>query len=276
MLSMEIVFAVITNWGTVEVSNGWLCNWYQQCGGAIVSVVVLFLLMLTLFVFWRVRRKDKRKMIELEQRLLLSQMNPHFVFNSLTAIQSYIFRSDPYMAGKYLASFAKLVRLILENSCEQLITIAKERETIEHYLDLQSLRFSGKFKYIINVCPDIAPEHHLIPPMLAQPFIENAIEHGIIHLSTQGQIAISYKLQGKKVVLEVEDNGIGIKKSLQQDESSRTKHQSMAMQITRDRLKKLGEISGKRVGLEIVDLADTLPENSHGTLVRFVIPLIIK
>jgi len=112
--------------------------------------------------------------------------------------------------------------------------------------------------------------------MLAQPFIENAIEHGIIHLSSQGQIAIRYKLQNNKVVLEVEDNGIGIKKSVQRSKTNRIKHQSMATRITRERLKSLGKIYGNHLDLKIIDLGDIFIPDSQGTLIRFVIPMIIK
>ena len=274
---MEKLCSLLLVCSPLTANVSWLRSCSRQCSFVVIaSVVVVSISILVLVLVGRVRRKDKRKIIELEQRLLLSQMNPHFVFNSLTAIQSYIFRSDPYMAGKYLASFSKLVRLILENSRVQLITIAKEKETIEHYLDLQLLRFDSKFDYTIEVCPDIDLEHNLLPPMLAQPFIENAIEHGIIHLSTRGQIAIRFKLQDNKVVLEVEDNGIGIKKSAQRDETNRNKHQSMATRITRERLKNLGKIYGKHVDLKIIDLDDSLMPDSHGTLIRFIIPLIIK
>lgn len=274
---MEKLCSLLLVCSPLTANVSWLGSCSRQCSFVVIaSVVVVSISILVLVLVGRVRRKDKRKIIELEQRLLLSQMNPHFVFNSLTAIQSYIFRSDPYMAGKYLASFSKLVRLILENSRVQLITIAKEKETIEHYLDLQLLRFDSKFDYTIEVCPDIDLEHNLLPPMLAQPFIENAIEHGIIHLSTRGQIAIRFKLQDNKVVLEVEDNGIGIKKSAQRDETNRNKHQSMATRITRERLKNLGKIYGKHVDLKIIDLDDSLMPDSHGTLIRFIIPLIIK
>lgn len=276
MRTMEMPHLILSIWSSPVATISWLGNYYQQSVVIVMVSALVLLLLLVLVMVWRARQKDKRRIIELEQRLLLSQMNPHFVFNSLTAIQSYIFRSDPYMAGKYLASFAKLVRLILENSCEHTITIAKEKETIEHYLDLQLLRFSGKFDYTIEVCPEIEPEHHLIPPMLAQPFIENAIEHGIIHLSSQGQIAIRYKLQNNKVVLEVEDNGIGIKKSVQRSKTNRIKHQSMATRITRERLKSLGKIYGNHLDLKIIDLGDIFIPDSQGTLIRFVIPMIIK
>lgn len=235
----------------------------------VVFISVLFFVILLLST-----AKDKKKIAELEQRILLSQMNPHFVFNSLTAIQSYIFRNEPYMAGKYLASFSKLVRLILENSRQQYIPISKEMDTLSYYLELQALRFEEKFDFKIDIDEDIDLEHHLIPPMLAQPFIENAIEHGIIHMSNKGSITITFVLSGPSIILEVEDNGIGIEKSLEKTDTKRANHQSLATKITKERIKNIRGAKGQRINLEIIDLS-TLPNlGKRGTLVRFTIPIL--
>jgi LytS/YehU family sensor histidine kinase len=203
-------------------------------------------------------------------------MNPHFVFNSLTAIQSYIFRNEPYLAGKYLANFSKLVRLILENSRLDLIPISKEVETLTHYLELQSLRFEGKFEYSIYIDPDIDTEHHTIPPMLAQPFIENAIEHGIIHLSEKGIIKISFILSSTSILLEVEDNGVGIEKSALINQEKRKEFISLATRITNERLANLKKVYGQRVRMEIKDLSTVSSEDKRGTFIRFSIPLLQK
>lgn len=240
----------------------------------IINIIFLSLLCLIIYNFFR--KKDKKKIIALEQRLLLSQMNPHFVFNSLTAIQSYIFRNEPYLAGKYLANFSKLVRLILENSRLDLIPISKEVETLTHYLELQSLRFEGKFEYSIYIDPDIDTEHHTIPPMLAQPFIENAIEHGIIHLSEKGIIKISFILSSTSILLEVEDNGVGIEKSALINQEKRKEFISLATRITNERLANLKKVYGQRVRMEIKDLSTVSSEDKRGTFIRFSIPLLQK
>jgi sensor histidine kinase YesM len=203
-------------------------------------------------------------------------MNPHFVFNSLTAIQSYIFRNDPYQAGKYLANFSKLVRLILENSRLEHIKIAKEKETISHYLELQALRFEGKFEYKIEIAPEIDEEHHFIPPMLAQPFIENAIEHGIIHLSSKGLINIRFSLSEPNIILEVEDNGVGIEKSAERNSKKREDHKSLATRITIERLRNLQGVYGRPIKMETVDLTKSSTSGTRGTLIRFTIPLIVN
>lgn len=242
----------------------------------ILFSVVAMIIILMIITINRIRRNDRRKIIALEQRLLISQMNPHFVFNSLTAIQSYIFRNDPYQAGKYLANFSKLVRLILENSRLEHIKISKEKETIEHYLELQALRFEGKFEYSIDVSSEIDEEHYYIPPMLAQPFIENAIEHGIIHLSNKGLVNIRFVLAEPNIILEVEDNGVGIEKSAEFNSKKREDHKSLATRITAERLRNLKRVYGRPLKMEMIDLTRTSSEGTRGTLVRFTIPLIVK
>ena len=215
--------------------------------------------------------KFREKTIELEQRLLLSQMNPHFIFNALTAIQSYIFRNDPKSAGKYLASFAKLVRLILENSRTKYTTIGKEVKTLEHYLELQSLRFDEKFDFKIEVDPDIERESMTIPPMLTQPFIENAIEHGIINISDKGNITIRYLLRDDLILIEVEDDGIGINRAMEIQKPGQKDHVSLATKISKERLENLNKLEKGKIVMEIIDLS-TIDNSLHGTKVTFKIP----
>ncbi|MFP4557731.1 MAG: sensor histidine kinase [Bacteroidales bacterium] len=255
---------------TVSSNSPLISSWTVVATAGMALVVIAFLIISII----RFRAaKYKQRIIALEQKLLLSQMNPHFVFNSLTAIQSYIFRNDPYQAGKYLANFAKLVRLILENSRLEFITIAKEKETINHYLELQNLRFGDKFEYTIIIDPDIDEEHHNIPPMLAQPFIENAIEHGIIHVSIEASVQIRFKLIGSSILLEVEDNGVGIEQSAKFNQKKRDDHQSLATRITHERIKNLRKAYGKSIKMSIIDLTKKT-DAKRGTLVSFLIPAI--
>ncbi|MCH8318855.1 MAG: tetratricopeptide repeat protein, partial [Bacteroidetes bacterium] len=144
-----------------------------------LAAVVLLVLVIAFLSIRQEVFRAKHKNIELEQKLLRSQMNPHFIFNSLTSIQSFIYKHNSAEAGKYLSSFARLMRLILENSRQEYVSLEKEITTLDHYLTLQKLRFVNKFTYAIDVDPNIDIETMAIPPMLAQPFIENALEHGI-------------------------------------------------------------------------------------------------
>jgi sensor histidine kinase YesM len=237
----------------------------------LLGVLLIISITLIVVLLYKYKRLEHHN-LKVEQQLLLSQMNPHFVFNSLTAIQSYIFRNDPHQAGKYLASFAKLVRLVLENSRMELTTIDREVMTLKHYFELQALRFEDKFAYKLQVDERIALDEVAIPPMLAQPFIENSIEHGFIHMSEKGLIEVRFKLGNGAIVLEIEDNGIGIERAKLMQKASGKNYQSLAIQITRERIRKIKQSQKIAIELAITDLS-SIDVLKHGTLIRLIIPM---
>lgn len=219
------------------------------------------------------RKRLKKRILKYEQQVLLSQMNPHFVFNSLTAIQSYIFRNEPHTASKYLASFAKLTRLILENSRVDHCSLEREIATLKLYLDLQKLRFEGRFDYTITVDERVDPEATLIPPMLAQPLIENAIEHGLNASEWPGKIDIRYSfIKPHQLLIEVDDNGIGIEKSREVQIRNGKLYRSLATEITKERIRNLKRLGNTGIKLSIVDKS-TLNSGSTGTIAQIIIPL---
>lgn len=235
-----------------------------------------FLLMIFIAIMLWIQRKRLRsehKAMQLEQKLLRSRMNPHFLFNSLSSIQNFIVTEKPDKASIYLSKFSKLVRNILDNSSEEFVTLQKEISTIENYLELQKVRYSGKFDYQIEIDRDIDPEFLQIPPMLAQPFIENAIEHGIKHREIQGHIDIRFRLKDKMLVFEVEDDGIGRQKAREIEVRDDPEHRSIATSLTRERLAILNRKRQMKIGLEIIDLKNALGE-AAGTRVTFGIPVI--
>lgn len=239
----------------------------------IVLAVLLVICIASIAILYIKYRAVQRRNLQNEQQLLLSQMNPHFVFNSLTAIQSYIFRNEAHQASKYLASFAKLIRLILENSRIELNTLEREVTTLKHYLELQALRFEGRFEHKIEVDEQIDIDNIQIPPMLAQPFIENAIEHGFIHISEKGMLNIRFIAENNKcLVIEVEDNGIGIEKSRQLQLEKGKGHRSLATEITQERIRKIKCSKGINIEMSIIDIG-TIDITRHGTLVKFKIPV---
>lgn len=211
----------------------------------------------------------RHRTIELEQRLLRSQMNPHFIFNSLIAIESYIYKNEPREAGRYLSGFARLMRLILENSREEFIPLSTEIKTLEHYLELQKNRFDDTFEYTIELGENIDPDSISIPPMLAQPFIENSIEHGLKNNNKQGKIMIRFTL-ADELIFEVTDNGIGLARSVEIRKQNKT-HQSMATTITMERLTILNRRKRNKIRFNIEELKDETSEVS-GTRVYFSIP----
>ncbi len=232
------------------------------------------LIALLVFVVWiqRKRFRSDQKALVLEQKLLRSQMNPHFIFNSLTSIQNFILTEKPDKASIYLSKFAGLVRNILDNSVEEYVILEKEINTLENYLELQKIRFAAKFDYRIHIADEIDIDSIKIPPMLAQPFIENAIEHGIKHRETPGHIDIRFTLKDHILIFEVEDDGIGRQKAREIAILKDPEHKSMATSLTRERLANLNRKLNEKIRLEIIDLKNALGE-ATGTRVTFGIPL---
>lgn len=235
-----------------------------------ILAILLFVILIAYLFIHQNKLNALQRTMQLEQQLLRSQMNPHFIFNSLTAIESYIYKNEPKEAGKYLANFARLMRLILENSREEYIPLSKEINTLEYYLQLQKNRFDNTFDYTIDLSDDIDPEMIAIPPMLAQPFIENSIEHGIRNIEIKGKIKISFRLNGEQLIFQVEDNGVGFNKSLSIKGQNEV-HKSMATTITMERLDILNKRKKNKIRLLVNELKDSM-NNVMGTQVSFAIP----
>jgi tetratricopeptide (TPR) repeat protein len=238
----------------------------------LLLIVIVFIACVSLFWLRFNKLKGKQKNTELKQKLLRSQMNPHFIFNALVAIQSFIYSNDAKRAGNFLSDFARLMRLILENSNEEYITLSKEIDTLKYYLELQKLRNSDTFDYTIEVDENIDEETTLIPPMLAQPFIENSIEHGFSLLNEHGKLQIRFSLINNRLVFELVDNGKGlqVKTPLEQKFGN---HQSMATKITNERINLMYDKKVKRVNFSINEMKDSL-NTILGTKVEFSIPYI--
>ena len=243
----------------------WQTIWFYSLVSIIILTIVGWIILLRIN-----KLKTEKENVLLEQKLLRSQMNPHFIFNALFSIQNYIYLKDTENADRFLTKFARLLRLILENSRTATITIDNELQTITNYLDLQKMRFEGKFSYTIELSPEIDTEEIYIPPMLAQPFIENAIEHGFCEKGKSYHIAINIGLENKNIIYSIEDDGIGIEKSKQLIEFERKDHKSLGMKITKERLINLKKINKQNIHIDITDLSQ---ENKQGTRVVFTIPL---
>lgn len=258
-------------WGTETILSLVVEPRYYQTWWFRITVLLLVLGFSVWVVFSRVKNARLRhQTVDLEQRLLRLQMNPHFIFNSLFAIQNFIYENNPDEAGRYLSSFALLVRNILENSRAEFIPLEKEVKTLQIYLDLQSLRFSHKFSYNIYFDEDLEYCGLKVPPMLAQPFIENAIEHGIRNVE-DGRIQIRFVKNRQYMIIDISDNGPGILSQCADGQEARN-HQSLATIITMERIKLINEKFRTRVSMEITDLNESNTA-TRGTRVRFSIPL---
>lgn len=235
-----------------------------------IVAMVLFLGSLTFIIISdRIKRANQQlrlenSLLEMERKALRLQMNPHFIFNALDSISSFIFKNDPKQAVRYLNNFAKLMRLTLESSMEHIHPVETEVSVLKNYLELEKLRFQGKFEYEIEVDEEIDYDVG-IPPMLIQPHVENAILHGIKPKEGKSFLSIRFILDDELLICEVEDNGIGRKASKKLPK--RQDHRSMATQINRDRIRLLRLSKSDEVDIQIIDL-----ENPTGTKVIIKLP----
>jgi tetratricopeptide (TPR) repeat protein/cell division protein FtsL len=236
-----------------------------------LAAVLLLIVIIGYLLYVQNKLKEQHKAIELEQQLLRSQMNPHFIFNSLIAIQSYIYKKEPVMAGDYLAKFADLIRLTLENSRNEFVPLSKEIRTMQTYIELQLLRFDHKFDYTLKIDDAVNVDMYLVPPMFAQPFIENAIEHGLRHKTDKGHLDIFYKHSGEeRIKIIVKDDGIG--REAAEKLKPRAQHSSLAMHITSDRLSVLSRKFKERFMFGIDDVKDE-KDDIKGTRVEITLPI---
>ncbi len=248
-------------------------------------LIVTSIIVLTVYIIFRLRLRNikrtqkqeyerKVEMSKIELKALRSQMNPHFIFNSLNSIQHYIYNSKSDEAIKYLNKFARLVRIILNNSDKPTVTVSDDLEALRLYLQLEQMRFENKFDYIVEVDESVDEDYDVMPPLLMQPYVENAILHGLNPKPEKGLLTIHISTQNNLIICTITDNGIGRKGSSEIKRTMpNTKHKSVGMKITEDRLKILNEIHNSNLNVKITDLENDKGE-SLGTQVVIYIPII--
>ena len=224
---------------------------------SIVGSLLFIGLILVLINRYQVKRRLtlQKEVAEYEQKALHLQMNPHFVFNCLGSISSFIVQNGTDSALKYLSKFSKLMRLTLEYSKDALIPIDKEIESLQNYLELEQLRFHDKFDFKIKSSETV--EFNMgLPPLLIQPFVENAILHGLVPKEGNGMIIVDFDVQKDQLICTIWDNGIGITKSAAIKENSVKAHKSMALEITKKRLEIMEATISKSAQIEIKELEE--------------------
>ena len=235
---------------------------------------ILLLIALLLVIYNRMQVKQRltlqKEVAEYEQKALHLQMNPHFVFNCLSSISSFIVQNGTDSALKYLSKFSKLMRLTLEYSKGALIPIDKEIESLQNYLELEQLRFQNKFEFEIQSSEKV--EFNMgLPPLLIQPFVENAILHGIVPKEESGKITVSFDVDDGQLICTITDNGIGIAESKRIKENSVTAHQSMALEITKKRLEIMKLSTAQSAQIDIDKFENN--EGDTGTKVTLRLPI---
>ena len=215
----------------------------------------------------------EHKIAETEMIALRAQMNPHFIFNCLNSIKLYTLENDSQTASEYLTKFSQLIRLVLENSRSEKVTLQKELETLKLYIELEAMRFKDKVQYKINVVPHIDQQYIEIPPLLLQPYVENAIWHGLMHKPEGGNITIDIAQPTEYLLhIEITDDGIGRQMAGQHKSKSATRQKSFGLKMTSERLDAINHIYQTKTEVKIVDLIDT-EGNAAGTKVIIEIPL---
>jgi tetratricopeptide (TPR) repeat protein len=239
------------------------------------AVFGLLLFGIAFLIYNRIQLKKnltlQKELAEYEQKALHLQMNPHFVFNCLGSISSFIVQNGTDSAIKYLSKFSKLMRLTLEYSKESLIPIDKEIESLQNYLELEQLRFNNKFTFSIFKS-DAIEDDMAIPPLLLQPFVENAIIHGVIPKKEIGSIAVRFILEKDSLLCTVEDNGIGFNESKSQKQHSVVAHKSMALDITKKRLEMIESTTKQKTEFIIEEVKNNNGE-TQGTKVTLHLPI---
>jgi ligand-binding sensor domain-containing protein len=268
----------------VIITPPWWSTWWFRIG-AILFITGIFYAIIR----WRIRHKfniqleqsEKDKQLaelrqktgELEMQALRAQMNPHFVFNSLNAINRFILENNKTQASEYLTKFSRLVRMILQNSQSALITLESELESLKLYLELEALRFDHRFEYTITVPKDLDIDILKVPPLIIQPYAENAIWHGLMHKEEKGHLEINIIHEQDHLIFKIKDDGIGRKQSATMTSKSATKHKSLGLKITADRIAMLQKSVAGQSPVVIHDL-ENADGSAAGTEVIIKIPVI--
>jgi hypothetical protein len=233
----------------------------KVAGLAILTFIAAFSFLV--FVFYRRRRELvikqqqtelQHQLSEVEMKALRSQMNPHFIFNCMNSIYNFMQRNETQQASEYLIKFSNLIRLILENSVHREVPLEDDLKALELYIQMEQLRMNHKFNYTIEVDKDIDPENTLVPPMIAQPFVENSIWHGLNNKSTQGNLTIKINQQDDLLIYCIEDNGEENSNSILADELKENKKSSLGMSLTQERIDVLNKMNNTNAGFTVADI----------------------
>ncbi|MFV9551645.1 tetratricopeptide repeat protein [Algibacter sp. PT7-4] len=236
----------------------------------IIGLVVIIAIIIGVILFRRkqlaiAKSKEiefKNKVTDTELKVLRAQMNPHFIFNSLNSINSYIIKNDTESATNYLTKFSKLIRKTLETSTEKEVLLKHDIELLENYLEIEKKRLNNSFTYTIKVNQDIDANNTLIPPLILQPFLENSIWHGIAQMKNEGHINIVFKKENDMLFCIVDDNGVGRKEVVQVSKEKK----SLGINLTKNRIDIVNAQRNTKGSLNIID-------KNQGVTVEVKLPL---
>ena len=215
----------------------------------------------------------QQKIFQTEITALRAQMNPHFIFNCLNSIQLFTAQNEAEKASEYLSKFSRLIRLVLENSRSEKVTLENELETLRLYIEMEAMRFKGKVSYHINIAEGIDTGYIQIPPLLVQPFVENAIWHGLMHKEEGGMVNVEVTQPNENLLhIEITDDGIGREKAAEFKSKSATINKSFGMKVTNERIELINQLYNSTTKVQVFDLNNQQGE-AAGTKVVVEIPI---
>jgi len=238
----------------------------------IIGVLIFFIFSMLMAGFFVMRSsREKRKVNQLlALKSLRGQMNPHFIFNALNSVNHYISQNDERKANRYLSDFSKLMRMVMDSSKHSLVPLTEELEMLRLYLQLEHTRFNDKFDYTFEISESLADSDFELPPMLIQPYLENAVWHGLRYLDDKGKLALTFESAGNELLVTITDNGIGREKSKELKTHNQKKQASIGMQNIENRIVIMNDLFGTNIRVEI---GDAYPGALHcGTRVTLYIP----
>lgn len=246
----------------------WQTWWFYLAVLLVIATVIFFIIRNRIKVF-KVKTETEKRIIDAELKAIRLHMNPHFIFNTLSSLQYYIIYNKNKEAGKYLSTFSILLRLIMKYAKQNEIYLKEEIELLDKYVELEQMRFENKIDYTLNVNDDLL--YHLIPPLILQPFVENAIKYGISNIKGKGKLEINIFKENTFLVCTIHDNGIGRVKSELLKDDENLKFESTGIKYTRERLRLL---SNQKDGENLVVITDLYENNiARGTIVKINIPI---
>jgi two-component sensor histidine kinase len=264
---------------TFSIEKPWWLQWWFMVLELLIAVAIALALFLLRLSY--IKRRDRLKIEKLTLqddlrksllRTIIAQMNPHFIFNALNTIQSFVYRNDKHSVSNYMGKFSELIRKILDTSNIDAIMLEEEIEILRLYLELEKARFEDNFYVQLNIQPELDPSAVSIPPMFIQPYIENAIKHGLFHKTGERNLFISIafdKDDKDYVCIVVEDNGIGRQRSAEINSNLDRKHKSFAISALENRISLINQALKKKIEVAITD-----KPNATGTIVVIRLPII--
>lgn len=255
----------------IVIEPHWYQTWWSRALAVLILVAVISWIARGRIAAIRRSSALRQRIVETEMQALRAQMDPHFIFNSLSSIENFIMKNEKRMASDYLNKFARLIRLILDASREELVSVATDLEALQLYVDLQQISYNNKFTFVLHADPALLQDDYRVPPLLVQPYVENAIVHGLSHSQASDlRLSVHATLESDHIRYVVEDNGIGREKAQIYNQRNKPLHKSVGLKITEERIQIFSRRTKSRGSVSITDLYDAAG-TPCGTRVNMII-----